>query len=78
MVTAIDLHTIWQRTFKGENIHEFPSFRPTHDSFLHERNLDVLCPLMIGFSIPQKFSPQNGHFLPIRESFLPRKFPAVQ
>ena len=35
-------------------------------------------PLMIGFSIPRKFSPRNGHFLPICESFLPRKFPAIQ
>ena len=33
---------------------------------------------MIGFSIPRKFSPQNGHFLPIHESFLPLKFPAIQ
>ena len=32
---------------------------------------------MIGFAILRKFSPQNGHFLPIRESFLPRKFPAI-
>ena len=59
MVTAIDLHTIWQRTFKGENIHEFHGFRPTHESFLHKRNLGMLCPLMIGFSIPQKFSPSK-------------------
>ena len=33
---------------------------------------------MIGFSIPQKFSPQNGHFLPIHESSLRLKFPAIQ
>ena len=30
------------------------------------------------FSIPQKFSPQNVHFLPICGSFLPRKFPVIQ
>ena len=35
-------------------------------------------PIMIGFSIPRKFSPQNGHFLLIRESFLPQKFPAIR
>ena len=29
-----------------------------------------------GLSIPRKFSLQNGHFLPIRKSFLPRKFAA--
>ena len=39
--------------------------------------LGVPYPPMIGFSIPQKFSPRNGHFLPIRESFLPRKFPVI-
>ena len=33
---------------------------------------------MIGFSIPRKFSPRNGHFLPIHESFLPWKFPAIR
>ena len=33
---------------------------------------------MIGFSFPRKFSPQNGHFLPIRKSFLPRKFLAIR
>ena len=35
-------------------------------------------PTMIGFSILRKFSLWNGHFLPICESFLPRKFPATQ
>ena len=30
------------------------------------------------FSHPRKFSPRNATFLPIRESFLPRKFPAIQ
>ena len=36
-------------------------------------------PPMTGFSIPQKFFfPQrNGHFLPIRESFLLQKLPAM-
>ena len=29
------------------------------------------------FSIPRKFSPQNVHFLSIRESFLYWKFPAI-
>ena len=33
---------------------------------------------IIGFIIPQKFSPQNGHFLLISESFLPRKVPAIR
>ena len=40
-------------------------------------NLGVPYPPMIGFRIPQKFSPQNDHSL-IRESFLPWKFPAIQ
>ena len=30
------------------------------------------------FNIPQKFSPRNAPFPPIRESFLPRKFPAIR
>ena len=30
------------------------------------------------FNIPQKFSPRNAPFLPIHESFLPRKFPAIR
>ena len=33
---------------------------------------------MIGFGSPQKFSPGNSHLLPICESFLPRKFPAIR
>ena len=36
------------------------------------------CQTMIGFSIPREFSLRNVHFLPIRESFLPRKFPVVR
>ena len=32
----------------------------------------------VGFSTPWKISPRNAHFLQIRESFLPRKFPAIQ
>ena len=32
---------------------------------------------MIGFSILWKDSLRNGHFLSIRESFLPQKFPAI-
>ena len=32
---------------------------------------------MIGFSILRKFSLRNGHFLQIRETFLPQKFPAI-
>ena len=35
-------------------------------------NSGVPYQLTIGFSIPR-----NGHFLPIRESFLPQKFPAI-
>ena len=30
------------------------------------------------FNVPRKFSPRNATFLPIRESFLPRKFPAIR
>ena len=43
------------------------------------RNLGMLYTPMIGFSILWKLSPWNGqwHFLPIHESFLPRKFPAI-
>ena len=33
---------------------------------------------MIGFSILQKSSLQNGYFLTIHESFLPPKFPAIR
>ena len=34
--------------------------------------------LLIAFSIPQKFSPQNGHFFAICESFLPQNFPTIR
>ena len=41
-------------------------------------NLGMPYPPMTGFSIPRKFSPRNGHLLPICESFLPQKFPTIQ
>ena len=45
--------------------------------FIHE-NLGMPHSLCDKFSIPQKFSPRNAPFLPIRESFLPWKFPAIR
>ena len=29
-------YTVWWKTFEGENIHEYHSFRATRESFLHE------------------------------------------
>ena len=63
-----------------ENIHKFRDFRAIWEGFIQEI---WAChtggyPPMIGFGIPWKFSPRNNHFLLIRESFLPRKFPAIR
>ena len=38
----------------------------------------AIYPPMTAFSIPRKFSPWNDNFLPIHESFLPQKFPAIR
>ena len=56
--------------FEGENIHKFHRFRATRESFLREMWGVPYTP-MIGFKIPRKFSLRNGHFLLIRENFLP-------
>ena len=44
--------------FQGRNVHKFHSFRAKFSPW----NLGVPYPLVIGFSILPKFSPQNGHF----------------
>ena len=52
-------HVYWkQKTFEGENIHEFQGFRATRESFLLK-----ICHthIMLSFSIPWKLSPPNGH-----------------
>ena len=67
---------IWE-TFEVENLREFRDFTATRESFLHEL-LGMLHPLCDQFNIPWKFSPWNAPLLPIRKSFLPWKFPAIQ
>ena len=72
------LCTVQRKTFEGGNFHKFRGFRATHESFLHEIWACRIHLRMIGFTIQRKFSLRNGHFLPIHESFLPRKFPAIR
>ena len=58
-VSMVWIHTYWkQKTFEGENIHEFRGFRATRESFLLE-----ICHthIMLSFSIPWKLSPPNGY-----------------
>ena len=57
--------------------HEFHNFTATRESFLHKL-LGRPYPLCNQFNILRKFSPRNAPFLLIRESFLPRKFPAIR
>ena len=64
-------------TFEGENFHKFCSFVAIRESFL--------CKIWgcgtFGAekaSNSQKFSPRKSYILPIRERFLPQKFPAIR
>ena len=68
-----------RKLLREKTFTNFAVLEPSAKGFLHEI---WVCPYqpMIGFNIPRKFSPRNGHLLPIRESFLPvpQKFPAIQ
>ena len=66
---------MWYRiagNFQGRNLHEFRYFTATCKSFPHEI-LGMPHPLCDQFNIPR-----NAPFLPIHESFLPRKFPTIR
>ena len=62
---------VW-RNKKNFIRYKFRGLIATHESFLHKI---WTCPTR--FNILRKFSPPNGHFLLICESFLPWKFPVV-
>ena len=63
--------------FRGRILSQISCFE-SHPRKFSPRNLGMPYPPMLGFSIPWKFSPRNDQRLsPIRESFLPRKFPAI-
>ena len=62
------------RGWKCSRISRFES----HPWKFSPQNFRCAIPNHDWFSIPRKFSPQNVHFLPIRESFLSRKFPSIQ
>ena len=60
--------------FEGENFRKFYGFVAIHESFLAKFGG------MTSFGAAQvsnlqKFSPRKSYFSPIRESYLPRKFP---
>ena len=61
----------------AENFHEFRNFSAIHENFLH-KILGMPHSLCDHFNIPRKFSLRNAPFLPIRESFLPQKFPTIR
>ena len=69
--------TVERETFEGENFRKFCGFVAQCKSFLRK----IWGVASFGtkkVSSPQKFSPQKLYFSQIRESFLPRKFPAIQ
>ena len=64
--------------FSREKPSRFCDFTATHESFLHE--IVGICHThnVISLTFRERFSLQNAPFQPICESFLPRKFPAIQ
>ncbi len=63
--------------FRGRKLSRILRFY-SHPRKFSPRNFRHATPIMRSVYIPRKFSPQNAPFLPIRESFLPQKFPAIR
>ena len=64
-------------TFESENFRKFRGFVAIRKGFLHK----IWGCGTFGAakaSNLRKFSPRKSYFSPIRESFLPRKFPAIR
>ena len=63
----------YSANFRGRKHSQISRFWATRESFLHEKWVCPYQPIMIGFSILRKFSPQNGHFLPSLWKLSPSK-----
>ena len=63
--------------FQGRKLSRILRFY-SHPRKFSPWNFRHATPIMRSVYIPQKFSPQNAPFQPIRESFLPWKFPAIR
>ena len=64
-------------TFEGENFHEFRGSDAIRESFLHEMGVAHIAYYLVGGESTEVFSTKS-YISRIRESFLPRKFPAIR
>ena len=77
MINEVLHYTVQRETFEGENFSQFRGFVAIRESFLCEiwgRGIFLVAPV----STPRKFSLRKSYLPPIRESFLPPKFPAIR